>query len=302
MADQPMRRLHLVSDEALEDALRAMADEIAWPVAAPTDGAPDVATLVAARLDGTRRAAPGTTRWRPYWTWRPATRALVIALVVLLALAALVGAAGLGLPGLRIIFGGPEPSPTSRAVPSGSEGAGAVGSSRPSARTVRRRRRPSPVRPAPVSGSGWRSTLRRSTPSPVSMYQGRRTGRSGRRMRPGSTPPTTIRSRCVWASSGDVARNNRRPASASSRWRSGKDRRGLVQEDRRRSDEGRDRHGERPPRLLDQRRTTRVLLRGPERLRGRAAPLGRRCPPLVRRSDHIPARDLARTRCGHRRR
>jgi hypothetical protein len=129
MADQPMPRLHLASDERLETALRSMADDIAWPAAAPTDGAPDIAALVAARLDGTRRAAPGTTEWGPRWTWRPATRALVIALVVLLALAALVGAAGLGLPGLRIIFGGPEPSPTAPAVPSASKGVGAVGSS-----------------------------------------------------------------------------------------------------------------------------------------------------------------------------
>jgi hypothetical protein len=136
MADQPIRPLHLASDATLENALRAMAGEIAWPVAAPTDGAPDVASVVAARLGAggsAHRAGRDIGRWRPRWTWRPATRALVVALVVLLALAALVGAAELGLPGLRIILGGPEPSATAPAVPSGSQGAGAVASSGPSA-------------------------------------------------------------------------------------------------------------------------------------------------------------------------
>jgi hypothetical protein len=154
MADQPTRPLHLGSDETLEDALRAMAGEVAWPLAAPTDGAPDVARLVAARLAGTRGtrgARPAAPQWRPRWTWRPATRALVVALVVLLAVAALVGAAELGLPGLRIIFGGPEPSPTAPAVPSASLGAGAV---RSSGRSAAPSASPTALPGAPGTGLG----------------------------------------------------------------------------------------------------------------------------------------------------
>jgi hypothetical protein len=146
VADRPMQPLHLRSDEDLGRALEAFAVEIAWPSAVPGDGGPDIAALVAVRLTeasvARRRPWPGVA-W-PRWTSRPATRALVLALVVLLMLAALVGAAGLGLPGLRIIFGEPEPSPAATAIPSASAG-GAVLSPSPSVAL------PSPS-PTPIPG------------------------------------------------------------------------------------------------------------------------------------------------------
>jgi hypothetical protein len=151
MADRPALPLRLRSDDELGSALRAMAVEIDWPSAVPVDGGPDVASAVRARLEaagaGARAGrAPAGRAWSR-WTWRPARRALVVALVILLALAALVGAAGLGLPGLRIIFGGPGASPTPSAVPSGAPGASGA-SVAASGRPI-----PSPVPSAtPVAG------------------------------------------------------------------------------------------------------------------------------------------------------
>jgi hypothetical protein len=52
------------------------------------------------------------------WSWRPARRALVLALVALLAVVAIAGALGLGLPGLRFILGGAPPLPSVSAEPS----------------------------------------------------------------------------------------------------------------------------------------------------------------------------------------
>jgi hypothetical protein len=59
--------------------------------------------------------------------WRPARRALVLAIAVLIALAALAGAAGLGLPGLRIFLGGGPASPPPSLEPSRSPSTGAPG-------------------------------------------------------------------------------------------------------------------------------------------------------------------------------
>ncbi len=62
------------------------------------------------------------------WRWRPARRALVLALLALLALAAVASAIGLGLPGLRLVFGGPSTSlpPTPAPVSSASASSGAA--------------------------------------------------------------------------------------------------------------------------------------------------------------------------------
>ena len=144
VAEQP---LHLRPDAALEDVLRGLGDAIDWPVAGPTPaGGPDLATAVRIRIEaGEAAGLAGLPSSR--WSWRPARRALVVAVIVLLALAALAGAAGLGLPGLRILLGGPSPSPTAgsgAAVPSGSptgSSAGGVSSPSPTAR-------PSPARTA----------------------------------------------------------------------------------------------------------------------------------------------------------
>jgi hypothetical protein len=115
MADQPFVPLHRRSDEAIVDAIRLLSGEIDWPVAVTSIGGPDIAAAVAARLEagrGTAESAPhvGPT-WRR-WTWSPARRAVVVAIIALIAFAAIVGAGGFGLPGLRILFGGPSPSPT----------------------------------------------------------------------------------------------------------------------------------------------------------------------------------------------
>ncbi len=117
-------RLRAMDDDALVDALRAMGPAIAWPET--TDRTPDPATRVrVAILAGDPRAQP--TR-RPRWWGRPMTRALVLALVALLALVAIAGAVGLGLPGLRLFFeGGPVPSAPPTPAPSATAPAGAPG-------------------------------------------------------------------------------------------------------------------------------------------------------------------------------
>ena len=128
MAEQPRRSW---SDAALEDGLRGLADAIEWPTAGPTSaGGPDLAAVVRARIEGAGPYAPARRRW----SWRPARRALVVAVAVLLALAALAGAAGLGLPGLRLIFGPAPVSPPPSLEPSrsparGSPARGAPGAS-----------------------------------------------------------------------------------------------------------------------------------------------------------------------------
>lgn len=117
------RPLAALDDAELEVVLRATAVSIAWPTASPVGG-PDVATRVRALLV----AGPPPAARRPSWKlWRPARRGLVLALAALLALAAIAGAVGLGLPGLRLILGEPPASAPpsvapSRPAPSGSPG------------------------------------------------------------------------------------------------------------------------------------------------------------------------------------
>jgi hypothetical protein len=102
-------------DATLEGALRSLATAIDWPAAAPAapsgvTAGPDVATRVRVRLtEPSRRRGPNPW-WRP--AWRPLRRSVVLALAALLAFAVVAGAVGLGLPGLRFIFGeGPTPTP-----------------------------------------------------------------------------------------------------------------------------------------------------------------------------------------------
>jgi hypothetical protein len=111
-------------DTALEGALRSLATAIDWPRAAPeapsgVAAGPDIATRVRVRL-----TEPGRRGARPWWRapWRPLRRSVVLALAALLALAVVAGAIGLGLPGLRLILGGPTPTPT----PTASLGPGAT--------------------------------------------------------------------------------------------------------------------------------------------------------------------------------
>ena len=138
MADQP---LHLRPDADLEMALRGLAEAIDWPVAGPapttaggperTAGGPDLAAVVRARIEA---ADPVARRGSSRWSWRPARRLAIAAVVVLLALAvlaAIAGAAGLGLPGLRLFLGPAPVSPPPSVAPSASPTAGAPGSALP---------------------------------------------------------------------------------------------------------------------------------------------------------------------------
>jgi hypothetical protein len=138
MADQP---LHLRTDADLETALRALADAIDWPVAGPapaaagaerTLGGPDLASVVRARIEAGDAAA--ARRGPSRWSWSPARRLAIAAVLVLLTLAvlaAIAGAAGLGLPGLRIFLGPAPVSPPPSVAPSPSTMAGPPGSTLP---------------------------------------------------------------------------------------------------------------------------------------------------------------------------
>jgi hypothetical protein len=99
-------------DEALGAELRSLA---AWldfgPMAATTAAAPDPARQARLRIEAGSRRARRT--WRPFGgTALPVRRSLVLAIVALAVVAAVVGAIGLGVPGIRIIFTGATPSPT----------------------------------------------------------------------------------------------------------------------------------------------------------------------------------------------
>jgi hypothetical protein len=115
------RSMSRYDDTSLEGALRSMASEIDWPVAAPTapsgvTAGPDIAMRVRVRLTEARDERP-IRSWRRL-AWRPIRRSVVLALIALLALAVVAGAVGLGLPGLRFIFGGgPTPPPAPTALP-----------------------------------------------------------------------------------------------------------------------------------------------------------------------------------------
>jgi hypothetical protein len=136
----PDRRLHKLSDTELGTALLGLAPAIAWPTtggaASAAGGEPDLATSVRARIES--MPAPGRERgrWLPSLGWwqsggRSARRALVLALVALLAVAAIAGAMGLGLPGLRLILGEPPATPVATIAPATgapeSPGAGPLG-------------------------------------------------------------------------------------------------------------------------------------------------------------------------------
>jgi hypothetical protein len=128
------------SDAALVDALRAMGPEIAWPTPWPVPGPAaagrDVATAVRARIESmpSGAAAPASLQplralSAPVWFARPAARALLIAAALLIILAAIAGATGIELPGLRILFGTGSGSPPPSLEPSRSpsaEGPGAA--------------------------------------------------------------------------------------------------------------------------------------------------------------------------------
>lgn len=107
------RRLAALPEDALEGALRDLGPAIAWPEPTPT-----LSVGVRERL-----AAQPRQPWLHdrLGRGRPIRRSLVLALAVLLVLAAIAGAAGLGLPGLRFILGGAAPRlPVATPTPAGS--------------------------------------------------------------------------------------------------------------------------------------------------------------------------------------
>ena len=101
-------------DEALGAELRSLA---AWldfgPVVVTTAAEPDPARLARLRIE-----AGASRAYRPWWPFGVTARgpivrrSLVLAIVALAVVAAVVGAIGLGVPGIRIIFTGTTPSPT----------------------------------------------------------------------------------------------------------------------------------------------------------------------------------------------
>jgi hypothetical protein len=123
MADQ--RRPQLPDGELIV-ALGGLAETLAWPVPALSPDGPDLATRVRARIV----AAPPARARRQRWSWWPARRALVLAGAALLALAAVATAVGLGVPGIRLIFGEPPVTapPSAQVSPSASTPAGPPGS------------------------------------------------------------------------------------------------------------------------------------------------------------------------------
>jgi hypothetical protein len=109
----------------LEADLRELGRSLAFPATSP-----DFASRVSERI-ASRRATQPWWRGRSLVFGRPVRRALLVAVALLLVLAAVAGAVGLGLPGLRIIFGlppGASPSPSViPATPSASAAARAPG-------------------------------------------------------------------------------------------------------------------------------------------------------------------------------
>ena len=117
--------LNAISDETLGGALRDLGSSLAFPSAGSEAGRQDVAALARARIVALdiRPSRAGTRRWFGLGL-RPMRRGLVLAVAALLVLAAIAGAIGLGLPGLRIIFGD-VPSQRPTASPTASRSASA---------------------------------------------------------------------------------------------------------------------------------------------------------------------------------
>jgi hypothetical protein len=153
-------RLLALSDDLLGDALRELGDVVAFPIVAAA-GRPDLATRVRVRIVESAVDAPGASSrlgWFGRRSGRPMRRGLVLAIAALLVLAAIAGAIGFGLPGLRIIFG-PLPSPSlASPAPSPSLASPAPSSPGPSAASAS----PTPSIVVPLG-----STLGLGAPAPL---------------------------------------------------------------------------------------------------------------------------------------
>ena len=131
MADR--RPIADLSDDELGAALRALAASLAVPPGPASLG--DPARLARLRLEAA--AAPGASHWT--WGHRHRShlrRSAILALVALVVLAAIAGAVGLGVPGIRLVPAGsgsptlpPQtpPPPSGSAISSGPPSAGALG-------------------------------------------------------------------------------------------------------------------------------------------------------------------------------
>jgi hypothetical protein len=120
--------LRAMSDNDLGAALGALAPAVAWPAARLAPDGPDLATRIRARI----AAEPPRVAGGRWFSFGPARRALVLAIVALVVLAAVAAAVAFGVPGIRLIFGDPggtpppavatpAPSATGSARPAGSE-------------------------------------------------------------------------------------------------------------------------------------------------------------------------------------
>jgi hypothetical protein len=111
-------RFEPLASEGLELALTDLGGAIAFPAPAS-----DFAARVTARIEAAPAAEPAWRRWRRWASapggTRPVRRSLLIAVALLLVAATVAVAIGLGLPGIRLIFG-PAPTPPATVGPSGS--------------------------------------------------------------------------------------------------------------------------------------------------------------------------------------
>jgi hypothetical protein len=116
----PRRPAFDPTDEALAGELRSLGAWIDFgPAVAAVGTSADPAHLARLRIEAARDGA-GSRRWWPFGgSLRPVRRSLVLAIIAVALLAAIVGAIGFGVPGIRIFFTGatPPPSGTPSAAP-----------------------------------------------------------------------------------------------------------------------------------------------------------------------------------------
>ena len=111
MTDRPRS----LDDAALEAALRDLAGALAVPAETSATLELDPARLARIRIQrGEGALAPRRWTWPAVRAARPLGRGLAVALVAVLAVAAVAGAIGLGLPGIRIV---PPPTGSAAATP-----------------------------------------------------------------------------------------------------------------------------------------------------------------------------------------
>src|SRR5260370_968952 len=105
MSDQ-RRVVAGIGDDALGAELRGLGPWLESPRPRMAPGTPDPARRARLRIEAAPRRVP-----RAWWPWTgrraPAVRrSFVLAVIALVVLAAIVGAIGFGVPGIRIIFTG----------------------------------------------------------------------------------------------------------------------------------------------------------------------------------------------------